>query len=328
MPNSYGTFRTHVGFASEVSYGTTAAAAQVSIPFLSYDDYTDDQGLVMDVGGRAKASHVFGVYTGVQQGKWSGTAPYYPNECYRFFHRLLGTDTVGSSSGGAGGGTVTAWQHTLTLADLPASDTIFDFFGSTLGDRAFSGAQCEKVDFKFDRASGMATIKPSYKSAAPSTGPGTEATPSYGTDTPFRGFEAVFSVGGSTKTTLLTFDMSLTRQVDLIFAGNNSQRPSAVEVGDFDVTGKLSIYGSTDQPYVDYRANTQQAVELVLTDTAAGSSYARLDILMTKCVFTKVTPDRSGNFLRYDVEFQGIHNATDAGPIQLIATIASSSSMT
>ena len=49
---------------------------------------------------------------------------------------------------------------------------------------------------------------------------------------------------------------------------------------DIEVTGKLSRYGSTDQPMTDYRANTQQAVELVLTDTAAGSSYARLDILM------------------------------------------------
>lgn len=328
IPNSYGTFRTHVAFASEVSYGTTATANQVYIPALSIDDYTDDQGLVLDQGGRSKASHVYAVYSGMQQGKWSGTFPYYPNECYRFFHRVLGTDTVGSSSAGGGGGTVNGWQHTLSLADLPASDTIFDFFGSTLGDRAFSGAQCEKVEFKFDRASGLATIKPSYKSAAPSTGPGTEATASYGSDTPLRGYEAVFSVGGSTRTTLLTYELSLSREVELIFAGNNSQRPSSVEVGDFDVTGKISFYGSTDQPMTDYRANTQQVVDVVLTDTSVGSSYARLDLLMTKCVFTKVTPDRSGKYLRYDVEFQGIHNATDAGPIQIIATIASTSSMT
>ena len=326
MPNSYGTFRTHVGFATEITYGTTVAAV-TWIPANSYDDFTDDQGYVMDIGGRAKASKVYAIYPGVQQGKGAYTFNYYTNECARFWARLLGTDTLGSSSGGAGGGTVTGWQRTFTLADLPLSDTVQDFFGSTLGDRSFAGAVYESLNFKFDRKTGLATIKPTFLSAAPTTGPGTEATPSYGTDAALRGYEAVFSVGGSTKTTLLTFDLTLTRQVELIFAGNNSQKPSGFETGNFDCVGKIEFYGSTDQPYTDYRAGTQQAIELVMTDTTVGSSYARLDILATKAQFTKVVPDRSGPYLRYAADFQAIHNATDAGPLQVITTISTSSAV-
>ena len=40
--------------------------------------------------------------------------------------------------------------------------------------------------------------------------------------------------------------MTLTRAADLIFAGNNSQRPSAVEVGDFDCVGKTGVKAMTD----------------------------------------------------------------------------------
>src|SRR6185503_13120776 len=108
MP-SFGSWDAYIGFGNEsTTYGSTATAS-VYIPALSYDSYVDDQGVVLDDAPRSAPTKVFGAYTGVRQGSWSATFPYYPLQCARFWPRLLGsTGTVGSSSN-------QGWQHTFTL---------------------------------------------------------------------------------------------------------------------------------------------------------------------------------------------------------------------
>ena len=313
------TFKSHVGIATETTYGTTVATATVFLPVESFDEFEDDQGLVMDEASRQKASKLFGVYTGVQQGAVGYTFPYYNEIASRFWGGIVGADTIGSSS------SITGWQHAIALGDAPPSYTIFDFITGQAVERQWVGAQMQSLNFKFERNAGKATIKPSWKSAAPSSGI-SEQTPTYTSTPAMRGWEAVWSVGASTKVTLLGIDLTLTREVNLVFAGNNSQRPTAAEVGPLDITGKVSWYGSTDGIYTDYRANTSRELRLRMTDTLAGSSHSVLDIIMSDCRFTKVTPDRSGTFIRYDGEFRAVHNATDAGPIQVNFTVATSSS--
>lgn len=313
------TWKSHFGMAQEVSgYGSTVATPTVWIPVASFDEYDDDMGLVFDDAIRANATKLQQVYPGAQQAKYSNTFNYYPNECARFWPYILGADTLGGTSSNGG------WIHTFTsTGPTPYSATLFDFYGYA-PERQFVGAQMDSLNFRFDRASGMATIKPHWMSAAASTGI-SETTASFGSTVAFRGWEAVFSIGGSTKLTLLTYDLTATRDVTLLHVGNNSQRPGDREVGQIDVTGKLSLYGSTDGPYTDYRANTVNAISAIFTDTT--STTFRLEIDVTAAHFTKVSPDRSGPFLRWDVDFRGKYNTTDLGPFSVITTIATSSSL-
>ncbi|MCR4339371.1 MAG: phage tail tube protein [Gemmatimonadaceae bacterium] len=323
MPATFATWQSHFGFALETVYGTTVATPTVWIPVNSFDEYTDDMGLVFDEGIRASATKLQAVYQGVKQGAYSATFNYYPNECARFFAQILAKDTVGSSSNGY-------WQHTIaTSTGKPNSATLFDFFGTTGPERQFVGAMMDSLNFKFSRASGTAIIKPHWISAAASTGIG-ETSASFGTVTPLRGWQPVFSIGASTKVTLLDYDLTVSRPTDLLFAGNNSQRPSDAEAGQIDVTGKLSCYASTDGPYEDYRANTERAIEVVFGEAASaalGSTSVRLDILLTTANFTKVSPDRSGPYVKWDIDFRGKYNATDGGAIQVLTTIATSSQL-
>jgi hypothetical protein len=322
MPNSYGAFKSHFGEAIETVYGTTVGTPTVWVPVSSWDDLSEDQGLVMDETKRGKAALLYGVYSGMAQGSWGITGPYFHNPSARFWARLLGTDTIGSSSNGG-------WQHNFTLADLPLSATAFVWTGSTVAERQWVGSQYSDLTFKFSRASGMASIKVAAKSFAPSTGI-TETTPVYTTDPAARGWQAVFSIGGSTKTTLLDYEISFKRPVDLIFAANNSQKPAAVEVGPLDVSGKLRLYGSTEGPYTNYRANTQQSIDIQLSELTAGSTQNALEILMSKAVFSNVKPDLGGNYLIWDTDFRAIYNSTaggDSGPAQVFATISTSSGL-
>lgn len=315
------TWQSHFGMALETVYGTTQATPTVWIPVRSFDEYGDDQGFVFDEGIRGSATKLQGVYAGVEKGSYSATFDYYPEQCARFWPQILGADTVGSCSNNN-------FQHTFTTSTgKPFSVTLFDFFGTTGTERQFVGAMMDSLNFKFSRANALTTIKPHWVSAAPSSGI-SETAHTYSAILPLRGWQPVFSVGGSTKVTLLDLDLTITRETELLFAGNNSQRPSDAESGQVDVTGKISMYASTDGPYEDYRANTERELRFLFPEasaSASGSTYSRLDIILTKAHFTNVTVDRSGPYVKWDADFRGKYSTTDAGAIQVVATVATTS---
>jgi hypothetical protein len=330
---SFGTWRAYVGFGTEIAFGSTVTAT-IYIPALSYDSYVDDQGVVLDDAGRSVPTKVFAAYTGVRQGSWSATFPYYPLECARFWPRLNGsTDNVGSSSDAG-------WQHTFVMnsSSNPYTDTVIMFTGSTATERRFAGSAYTGMDFKFSRATGMATVKVSAISAAPSTVLTGEQSPTFpgattgtGFNAPFRGWQATFDIGGTTQLTLQDFEFNVTREAELIFSGNNSRVPSAVEFGALDAKGKVTFYASTEKPYTDYQAGTKQSMGLVLTDQLPGSTTNKLTIQISKFIFTKVTPNFSGKYLTYDAEFQTLHSSsagTDSGPFSIFTTVNSSATAT
>ena len=316
------TWRSHWGIAVESAYASTATTPVLWMPLKENPEYDDDQGYIFDEGRRAVSSKLIDVYPGVHKGSYGATFDYYPNEAARFWPGILGTDTVGSSSNGF-------WQHTFTQGATPPSYTIFDYWGSTDAtgpERQFTGAVMDSLNFRFDRGSNLIQVKPHWVTGAVSTGIA-ETTATYTTLHPLKGWAPVFSIGGSTKVTLLAWDMTVARETEIFYAGNNSQQASAAESGQIDITGKLSLYASTDGPYIDFRANTAREIRLRFPDGTAGSTYSLLDITMTSAHFTKVTPDRSGPYLRFDADFRAKYNTTDSGSIKVLATISTSSSI-
>lgn len=332
MP-SLGLWRAYIGFGTEgLGYGSTATPT-IFIPALSFDTYDDDQGIVLDEAARANPAKLLQAYTGVHQGKWGATFPYYPNECARFWPKLMGTDTVGSSSN-------QGWEHAFLMNSSanPNSDTVVIFSGSTETEHRFTGTAYTNLDFKFSRATGMATAKVQGISFAPSTTITVEQTATYpgvstgvGWNAALRGWQAVFDIGGSTKSQLLDFELNVTREAELIFAGNNSRVPFAVEYGALDVSGKMKLYGSTELPYDNYRALTMTSMGLRLADALPGSTTNSLWLTFSKFLFTKVTPNMSGKYLTWDCDFRGVYNSSvggDSGPFQVRTVITSSAAST
>ena len=312
-------WKAHWGYALETVYAATEATPTMWMPLKDNPEYEDNQGYIFDEGMRAVASKLIGVYPGVHGGSYGATFDYYPDHAVRFWPAILGADTVGSSSNGY-------WQHTFTQGASPYSATLFDYIGDTGTERQFVGAMMDSLNFRFDRGSNTVQVKPHWITGAVSSGI-TETSKSYTTLYPLRGWVPTFSIGGSTKVTLLAFDMTITRETNILYPGNNSQQAAAAESGQIDITGKLSLYGSTDGPYTDFRANTAREVRVRFPDGTAGSTYSLLDIIMTSAHFTSVKPDRSGPYLRYDADFRAKYNTTDAGSIQVLATIATSSTL-
>jgi hypothetical protein len=302
----------------------------VFIPVMSWDTIDHDEGIVLDDAARAVPTKVITAYPGIRQGKWGATFPYYPNECARFWPRLTGTEQTVATSSNQG------WQHTFTMnsSQNTPSDTVVMFTGSTETEVRFTGSVYTGLDFKFSRATGMATAKVSAISFGPSTTITAEqattfpgATTGTGFNAALRGWQAVFAVGGSTKPTLLDFELNVTRAQELVFAANNSRNPVDFQSGELDAKGKMKLYGSTELPWDIYRTATPTSLDLVLTDTLPGSTMNKLEIQMSKVIFTKVTPNLSGAYLTYDVDYQCLHSSsagTDSGPFSVFTTISSS----
>jgi len=300
-------FKSHVGFAKESVWGTIVSPT-VWIPCLSYG-YDEERKRELDKGGRAKAALDYGAYAGVQWGKPSYEWNYYPDECARWYARILGQDAISG---------VGPYVHTMTLADKGASDTISDFYGTANKERRFAGAYVESIDTKFDTKSGFVTQKVGFIGQAPDAGVA-ETTPTFPTDAPMLGWNASLKIATVTTVRLLNFELSLKRTVDPIFGANNSQTPTAAEVYPLEVTGKCKFYADTlDTEYGYFTAGaTQNVFDLTVTRDATGI----LEFIITKFLWEKVAILRQmPGYVEAEATFRGIFNSTDAGPLQVIAT--------
>lgn len=314
------TWRSHVGFAREATYGSTGTGSVVYIPILSYDEWEDDRERIVDSAPRAQPSKDYFVYAGVNGGRTGYTWYAYLDTMNRFFKDIFGAAaTVTQSSAGAHA------VHNFGTTDTPLSETIYDFYGVAGAERRWHGMQAERLELKFDANSGAMTMKTVYRGYASSTGI-TETTVAYTCSVPKRGWEGALTLAGSTNNRLLAATFTFAREVGLIYSASNSQNPVNREVGPLEITGQLSFYGgtssggSTDTEYTLFRNNT--STTLSLTFFEASSSNALL-IALSNANFAPATLDRGGQYHRWDVGVRGLYNTSDSGPGYVATTIAS-----
>lgn len=319
-------WRSHVSFVREQTYGSTGSGSAVYIPVLTYDTWEDNRERVLDNAFRAVPSKDFAVYSGVNSGRTGYTWYFYPDVMGRFLKGIFGAEAVTQTTVGNRG------VHTFGSTDTPASETIYDFYGVAGSERRFHGSQMQSMNLSFETQTGALQMKNEWLSFAASTGI-SETTFSYtGTSgvIPHRGWQATLALANSTNLRLLRFNVDLKRAVDLIYGANNSQNPSAREVGPLEITGSLSFYGgtssggSTETEYTLFRNNTSTSMVIDLQDSTAALSTANgLTLTFSNANFYPATLDRSGNYVRWDVPFRALHNVTDSGPAAFALAIAS-----
>lgn len=314
MSPSVAIYRSHFGLVREdTGYGSTSSTlGSRYIPVLSYDPgWEDDLERIVDKGIRGAPSMDFAMYTGVSRTRGGYSHYFYPNEVGVFFGAIFSSGVVSGSSA--------PYTHTWGSTDVPQSWTLYDFYGLGAGssERKIVGAQMEKLEWTYSRASGAMTLKPSWV-GFPSTDIA-ETTDSYGTDIPFRGWQAVMSIAGTTNTRILDFTANFSRSVDLIYGGSNLQAPNAREVGPMEVTGTMSVYASTSLEFDRYVANSTGNFILTATDSTNVVTFTATDFRIEKA-----TVDRGGNYSRWNVNWRALHNATDSGPCSVALTVQSS----
>lgn len=289
---------TWLGVAKETIWGT-AVAPTYFVPFKDAkpEDVIDT---VRDQGIRGALASTYNVLQGVKHSTMDISGEVFPDIIGLFLLALLGSDTVTGASA--------PYSHAFKLARTtqPPSLTHSRYDGTNM--RQFAGHVGEELSLKWSKG---AAIEFSFKSQGKSSAVGTTATPTPTTTIPLLGWEFAVTLAGAANLNLTGFDISLKRKLYVQHAINNSQDPTSIVALGLAATGKATFDKADDTELSAFLNNTQPA--LVLTGTQPTTNY-QLIIQMTKCAFLK-DPVTGKEVVQGDVEFEGIDNTTDGGPV-------------
>lgn len=292
----------HFGIGKETVLGTYVVPT-LFLPTDGAPKPLDTFERIEDVSYDANRTELRGVYDGIHDGSigWSGL--FYPEVPGLLLRGLGFTDTVT----GAG-----PFLHTFKL---PAAGTQGYSFSATLYDtveaRGWTGQMVDTLGLKID-TSGSAKYDVAMKgfpSAAQST-----PTPTFATTPAWLNWQAQFSLAGSTSNKVVSGELTFAQNVDTIHTLANTQSPLTTFAGSLTAGGKFkAIYDATTE-IARYRGNTQVAVALTLTHPTAPNV---LTFTSTVGAYFAAPIDLGNKYAMVDMEWKGIFNATDAGPMAI-----------
>jgi hypothetical protein len=195
----------------------------------------------------------------------------------------------------------------LLRTGQPPSYTLSRYDGTNM--RQYAGVVAEQLDLKWANGG---VLEYSWKGQGKPSAIATTATPAVSTTLPFLGWQFTASVGGAANLNLVGFDISLKRKLYVQHAANNTQAPTAIIAGGLEVTGKATFDKADDTELSAFLSNTQP----ILVLTSVQNTNTQLIITMSKCAFIK-DPVTAKEVVQGDVEWEGIDNSTDAGPIAI-----------
>jgi hypothetical protein len=316
-PTTFSSAKQFIGIGAETTQGT-AVVPTVTVPvekFDPQDSYTwlDDQAL------RGSMVEMFNRIQGVQKCEWSLSGPWFPDTFGHLAKNILGDVTTTGASA--------PYSHAISLlntgASQPGSLTITDYQGPTasVGARAYAGCVVSELTVKGNAESSLITWDAKgmgWKSAAASVTP----TSSPSTEVPFAAWRFQLGLAGpaSGGTLVLTcgeFEITIKRELQVIYTGQNAQTPFYIQRGKVGVAGKLKFTAPADEAILNYMINnTQPQMQVKFTNGVTPTSdaaYRALTLNCQKAGFKNVKIDRGAVAVAYDGEFDAIANTTDAG---------------
>lgn len=287
------------GIAKETTWGT-AVMPTYYVPFKDVKpedtiDYVKDQGI------RGALATTYNVMTGVESSTLELDGEVFPDSIGLIALSMLGSDTVTGTG---------PYTHTMKLnrTGQPPSLTHSYYDGTSM--RQFAGSVGEEFNIKW---ADNAALEYTYKCQGKASAVATTQTPTLTTTQPFVGWVFSCTLGGSANINLVGFDFTIKRKLYVQHSANNSNQPTNVIATTLEATGKATFDKADDTELNMFLNNTQPS--FVITGTQSGGTSA-LTITMTKCAFLK-DAITGKEVVQGEVEFEGIDNTTDGGPVSI-----------
>lgn len=316
-PTLYSSQKQFVGVAKEATQGTAVApTATVLVEKFEAEDkitWLDDTSL------RGSMPKKYGQVAGTGQVEWSLSMPWYADTFGWFAKAILGDITTTGASA--------PYAHAIstlnTGASQPASLTLTHYQGppATYYARAYTGCCLSELTIKGNAESSLITVDakgigwPSAIAAAtPTSSPSTEV--------PIAAWRYALGIGGvaSGGTQVKTtgeFEVTIKRELQPIYTGQNASTPYYIHRGDVEVSGKLKFVAPADETPLTYMLNnTQPQIQLLMSNgvtPTSNAAYRALQIDMQNGAFKTSKIETGQAAIGYDVEFDAIANTTNAG---------------
>lgn len=301
------TWQTQVGLAKEGTWGTAVAPTTLDqfMPVMNPKP-ADEIDTIEDTGYRGTAGKTQGYYQGFRVGKWAFEMHAFPEPIGNLFMGILGVD--GFAAG-------TTHPFTIRTSGLPPSYSIYDFYGITgTNTRIQAGSYMESLAISGGATGPLKFTMTTVGKASPGTALAAKPTAVYTAAAPFLPWQGAVTLNSVLNAKLIQFDLLLKQPIDPILAAG-SQDPSAANVGPLEVTGKLLFAPTDDTEQTLYLTSQQAAFPLSVVYT---SGAATLTLQMSKINFEKPSVyERNTPYVKANISFRAIQNATDSGPIKV-----------
>lgn len=299
MPGPFPSELQVVGIGKEAAWGTPVAADYyLSAKSPSFEDIIN---YIKDDGARGAMATTYAVYPGPGNGMAKTEFPVFVDSIGRLLGGIIGPDTVA--------GTAAPYSHTFQLAGgQPASLTVLHNDGLEV--RQYAGARLTELAFKWSEGAELTGTMQADTMLSVVAG---VTTPAFPTAFPaMEGWMASCTLGGANDAQLVGLDLTLKRKAYIQHAANGNQGPSSIIAKGLEVTGKATFDYAATTELNDFLNNTQPAFVVTLTN---GTYSVKLQ--MSKCAFLKA-PFSGKDVVQLDVDFEGLNNATDGGPIEAV----------
>lgn len=293
----------------EATFQTDPTTGYVWLPVRNPKPVLDIK-YIEDKGIRGLGAELYGVYQGVEHQKFSYDLDVYATDFWNIIPGILGNDTKT--------GTAAPYTHTFNLAAAePKSYSVRDYDGAD--EYVFTGSRFSELTFKLDSEGALTSTLQGM--GAPQVSAGGPDTPTFSSDPYYLGWQATVSIAGSPNYHLVTASLSLKRKVTPRWSAQNSQNPAAMFAGALTFDGSITFDVEGDTEYNYYVNNTQPVVLITLAQPGSSNTVA---FQMSKCAFTTGAKTSGKDWLQVDAKVQGVYNATDAGPGEIIVQNAQS----
>ena len=199
----------------------------------------------------------------------------------------------------------------------PSSLTLFDYQGPTAstGTRAYPGQCLSELTIKGTiESSGVDyTAKtmgwPSASATAFTSSPSTVTLqPSWETQVGLAG-----TVSGAPILTVNEYEVSIKRELEMIYTAQNSQNPYYIQRGKVTCSGRLNAVVNNETFLTYLNSNTQPQLQLIISNGLSGASLLSMQIDVNAAAFRDSKIQRGKAAVEYTANWDGISNTTNAG---------------
>lgn len=200
----------------------------------------------------------------------------------------------------------------------PGSLTITDWQGptATTAARAYPGCCLSELTIKGNSESSTMMVDakgmgwPSVPAAAP-------PTPILTNSLPQAAWQAQLSlagtVGGATVKTIVDFEISIKRVIEVIYTAGNTSNPYFIQRGRVSAQGKYTIVAADESSLTYLNSNTQPQTQIIISNGLSGANLLSMQVDVLNAAYSTSKINRGKAAVGYDVTWDAIANTTNTG---------------
>jgi Phage tail tube protein len=306
--------KSFLGFGFESSSGTALAAPTVYHPCKSVMKGTKKREQIKDERGTRDA--VYGIVDTLREGGTDPKGSWY-NDTSPYL--LIGALGEVSSAQPDATNVPTCYKHTISLADVPKTLTLFKNYDAALYVGAY--AAIEKISLKFATDGKLLECDSTIKHLYPVKYVGSTLTPSFSTIQPFAGYMPKITLGGVQSLDIDELSIEFDQKLDLWVPPNGSPDFTTIYFGERNVKVDFTARFDTDALYNHFFNSTRTDDSLVFDVQGAligshlsNSYYQELNISIPVISYDSMEHDLSKTNVLIKAKATGV-----AGPSGLIS---------